>query len=160
MNDPAWTLAASIDQVFATTISAIGLVFSGVGLIMVVRQAKVAQRASDFGALIELERTMREREASLLAADSVDKKKQAFIDFLNFLETIASALNENLLQTTSRTLAEDKLCSSIAVIQNSPAWHYDLQKAVTSSTTFKDLVKFVGKHRKTIDAYVIQLNQQ
>jgi hypothetical protein len=75
MNDPAWTLAASIAQVFATTISAIGLVFSGVGLIMVVRQAKVAQRASDFGALIELERTMREREASLLAADSVDKKK-------------------------------------------------------------------------------------
>jgi hypothetical protein len=49
MNDPAWTLAASIAQVFATTISAIGLVFSGVGLIMVVRQAKVAQRASDFG---------------------------------------------------------------------------------------------------------------
>jgi hypothetical protein len=149
----AWTLASSIAQVFATIIS-------GAGLFMVARQISVAQRATDFEALIQLEKAMRDREAVLLAADSIDKKKQTFFEFLNFLETIAAAVNGKLLQKTSCTMAEDKLCSSIAVIQNSPAWHGELRQAVTSSTTFKELGKFMGKHRETIDAHVFQLNSR
>jgi hypothetical protein len=152
-----WVAETAVAQILATVFSGIGLFVSGIGLFVAAHQTRAARKSSDFETLITLESAIREREGVLLAGDSDAKKSQAFVEFLNFLETVAAALNGKLLQKTTRTLAEDKLCSSIAAIQNSPAWYGELQRAITSSTTFMELAKFISRHRSAIDAHVTQL---
>ncbi|MBM3552584.1 MAG: hypothetical protein FJX45_12655 [Alphaproteobacteria bacterium] len=140
-----WTAAGAVGQWASAAITLVGFLF-------VVRQIGIASKTADLQALQEFVRSATEREACLLGADSDQSKQQAFIEFLNFLEMNAAALNGNLFPRTTRSIAVDKLCTSIVVIQEAPSWHKQFSQAVTASTTFAELAKFMKGQRKSIAA--------
>lgn len=154
-----WTMVAAIGQVIAAGVAAFGLIFAAFGLIFVGRQIRDARKTADLHALQEFLRAVTERE-DRLNADSNEKKLQAFNEFLNFLEVNAAADNNDLFPKTTRLIVVDKLCTSIAVIQEAPDWHRLFCEAVTCSTTFVELHKFMKCNRKAINRRVAELRSK
>lgn len=147
MTDLDWTALAAIGQLAAAAVGLIGLVFVGV-------QVRATRKTSDFQNLLEFDRRAAEREDALLRAETEATKKQAFFEFLNFLETHAAALNAKLLPGKSRQLIREKLINSIAVITEEPPWHQTLFDGVTSPTAFAELAKFMRREKGAIDSLV------
>jgi hypothetical protein len=145
-------MVAAIGQVIAAGIAAFGLIFVGY-------QTRHARKTADLQALVEFLRGVTERE-DRLNAESNGKKRQAFNEFLNFLEAYAAADNRGLLPKTTRSIVVDKLCTSIAVIQEAPDWHGPFCEAVTSSTTFVELGKFMKRNRETINERAAELRSK
>jgi hypothetical protein len=147
-----WTTVAAIGQVIAAGVAAFGLIFVG-------RQIRDARKTADLHALREFLRGVTEHEDRLSNPDSNEKKRQAFNEFLNFLEVNAAADNRNLFPKTTRLIV-DKLSTSIAVIQETPGWRGPFCEAVTSSTTFVELGKFMKRNRKAINDRVAELRSK
>lgn len=143
MSNEEWAIAAAAGQVVAAGAAVLALLFVGV-------QIRVARKTADLQALQEFVRSATEREARLRSA-SDQEKQQAFFEFLNFLEMNAAAVNGGLFHNKSRAMVIDKLCTSIVVIQENPAWHPHFVEAVMTATTFSDLQKFMERERKTIE---------
>ncbi|MFZ3325940.1 MAG: hypothetical protein WA231_08645 [Methylocella sp.] len=146
-------MVAAIGQVIAAGAAAFGLIFVGC-------QIRDARKTADLNALREFLRGVTEREDPLLNADSNEKKRQTFNEFLNFLEINAAADNRGLFPKTTRFIVVEKLCTSIAVIQEAPNWHGPFCEAVTSSTTFVELGKFMKRNRKEINDRVAELRSK
>lgn len=144
-----WTAIGAVGQWASAVIALAGFLFVG-------RQISIAGKTADLQALQEFVRSATEREACLLDADSDQRKQQAFIEFLNFLEMNAAALNGDLFPLTTRSMVIDKLCTSVVVIQEAPSWHQQFSQAVMASTTFAELVKFMKRERKTIAARAVE----
>jgi hypothetical protein len=145
-------MLAAIGQLITAGVAALGLIFVGC-------QIRDARKTADRQALREFLRGVTEREDRLIA-DSNGKKRQAFNEFLNFLEVNAAADNRELFPKTTRSIVVDKLCTSIAVIQEAPDWHGPFCEAVTSSTTFVELGKFMKRNRKAISDRVAELRSK
>jgi ADP-ribosylglycohydrolase len=143
MTNDDWTVVAAIGQAAAAAAAAVGLAFSGF-------QMKAATRVADLQALQEFLRSVTEREALLCEADTDERKARAFNEFLNFLEINAAAVNHGLFPKASREQVVDKLCSSIAVLQEASDWREALRQAVSSSTALLELVEFMRREKKTI----------
>jgi|GEM_PF-4265352 len=146
-------MVAAIGQVIAAGAAAFGLIFVG-------RQIRDARKTADLHALQEFLRGVTEREDRVLTADSNEKKRQAFNEFLNFLEVNAAADNKDLYPKTTSSIVVDKLCTSIAEIQEAPAWHDQICEAVRSSTTFVELGKFMKRNRTAINVRVAELRSK
>jgi hypothetical protein len=142
-------MLAAIGQLITAGVAALGLIFVGC-------QIRDARKTADLQALREFLRGVTERE-DRLTADSNGTKRQAFNEFLNFLEVNAAADNRELFP---RSIVVDKLCTAIAVIQESPDWHGPFCEAVTSSTTFVELGIFMKRNRKTINDRVEELRSK
>jgi hypothetical protein len=121
--------------------------------------ARYARKTADLHALQEFLRGVTEREDRVGNADP-NEKKQAFNELLNFLEANAAADNGDLFPKTTRSIVVDKLCTSIAEIQEAPAWHNQICEAVRSSTTFVELGKFMKRNRKAINDRVAELRSK
>lgn len=145
MSNEEWAIAAAAGQVVAAATAVVALFFVGV-------QIRVARQTADLQALQEFLRSATEREACLRDSETDHKKQQAFWEFLNFLEVNAAAVNGGLFHHVSRSIVVDKLCTSIAVIQENAEWHDQFHQAVTASTTFAELAKFMKRERQTIEA--------
>jgi hypothetical protein len=148
-----WTVAAAASQVVAAVAAVAALIFVGV-------QIRVARQTADLHALQEFMKSATEREASVRDADNDQKKQQAFWEFLNFLEVNAAAFNGGLFHGKSRSIVVDKLCSSIAVIQENTAWHPLFRDAVTTTTTFAELADFMKQKRGIIEARSLELRRK
>ncbi len=146
-------MIAAIGQVIAAGAATLGLFFVGC-------QIRDARKTADLHALQEFLRGITEREDRVLNADSNETKRQAFNEFLNFLEVNAAADNKHLFPKTTRSIVVDKLCTSIAEIQEAPAWHDQICEAVRSSTTFVELGKFMNRNRKAINDRVAELRSK
>jgi hypothetical protein len=129
-----WTKVAAIAQVVATIISGCGLFFVGY-------QIRLAKRGADLQAMQEFLKSATEREERLCEAETDEKKRHAFNEFMNFLEIYAAAANKNLLPNTARNIVVDKLCTSIAVLHGEPAWLDQIGAAIKNSTTFIEVRK-------------------
>ena len=79
----ATDLALAIGQCVAAAAAILGLAFIG-------WQVREARKASDIQSLQAFLRDAKEHEHALLKAESPETKDQAFIEFLNFLETYAT----------------------------------------------------------------------
>jgi len=145
-------MVAAIGQVIAAGAAVFALVYVG-------RQISDARKTADFQALQEFLRSVTERE-DRLNTDSNEKKRQAFNEFLNFLEVHAAVNNNKLFPKTTRSIVVDKLCTSIAEIQEAHAWHDQICEAVRSSTTFVELRKFMKRNRKAINDRVAELRSK
>ena len=96
---------------------------------------------------------MNERETALAEnKDDAPKQLHAFIEFLNFLEIYSAAINARLFVGVAREIVGDKIIDSIVVLNRSPHWHDEIEKSITSATTYKHIRLFIKKHRSTIDA--------
>ena len=143
----ATDLASAIGQCAAAVAAVLGLGFIG-------WQIREARKTSDFQSLQAFLRDTKEHEHALLKAGTAEARDQAFIEFLNFLEAYAAALNGRLFPKITRSIVREKLIDSIAVIEEAPAWHVKLEEAVTSATTFQCLGQFIGNERAVIKAVV------
>lgn len=143
----ATDLASAIGQCVGAAAAILGLGFIG-------WQVREARKTSDIQSLQAFLRDTKEHEHALLEAKTADAKDQAFIEFLNFLEAYAAAINGGLFSKITRDIVREKLIDSIAVITESEAWHAKLVEAVTSETTFQCLRQFAGKEKVAIKAVV------
>ncbi|MGI8569391.1 MAG: hypothetical protein ACR2KT_10140 [Methylocella sp.] len=153
MSNEDWAMVAAVGQAIAAIAAVVGLWFVGC-------QIRYARKTADLQAMQEFFSCITEREDRLINADSNDKKRQAFNELLNFLEVSAAADNNELFPKATRSIVIDKPCTSIAEIQEAPAWHNQICDAVRSSTTFVELGKFMKRNRKAIKDRVVELRSK
>ncbi len=139
-----WEIVSAIGTAAAAVIAALGLGFVGL-------QIREARKSSDIQALSEFLRGATEREEALLVAQDDAARKRAFLEFANFLEVQAAALNGNLYPRVTREIVREKLWDSLAVIESAEPWFDELMAAKSSPTTFKHLLRFRKKERRRID---------
>ena len=148
-----WEVATAIGQVLAGGSAVIGLVFVGL-------QIRAARRTADIQTLQEFNRSTIEREFAFLNADNSNRKEQAFVELLNFLEVNAAAFNGRLLPAVSRKIIRDSLANSIAAIQLAPAWAEKFGDLVRTISTFEELGRFMRTERKAINAIVEMMRKR
>jgi hypothetical protein len=125
---------------------------AGVGLFFTARQVFRARSIAILQALQEFFKASREREEALKTAADEASHRHAFVEFLNFLELYSASSNKQLLSGVARELVTDKLIDDIVVLMQLPAWHPEVERSRTSEVTYKHIVEFISKNRKTIDA--------
>jgi hypothetical protein len=138
----------------------IAAVIAGFGLWFVGCQLRDARKTADLQALQEFFKGVTGQEDRFHNASSDEQKRQAFNEFLNFLEVYSTADNHRLFHDATRLIIVDKLCTSIAQIKEAPSWHNQVGDAVTSSTTFIELRKFIKRNRKEINDRVAELRSK
>ncbi|WID99679.1 hypothetical protein QO058_30220 (plasmid) [Bosea vestrisii] len=138
-------LASAIGQCLSAAAGIFGLGFIG-------WQISVARRTTDLQALQTFLRDAKEHEGALLRAKGQNEleREQAFIEFLNFMEAYAAALNGKLFPKTSRGIVVDKIVDALTLIAGLPEWHDKLEASITSHTTFSALRRFMQKHKKAL----------
>jgi hypothetical protein len=136
---------AALGQCVSAAAGVFGLGFIG-------WQIMVPRRTADLQALQTFLRDAKDHEAALIKARDPGEKDQTFIEYLNFLETYATALNGKLFPATSREIVNDKITDALVVISDSTEWHPKLEAAITSHTTFVALRRFMERNRKAMKA--------
>lgn len=147
-----WEIATAVGQIVAGASAVIGLAFVGL-------QIRASRRAADIQILQEFNRSTVERESAFLNADNDNKKQQAFIEFLNFLEVNAAAFNGELLPSISRKIIRDSLANSIAAIQLAPTWAEKFSDAVRTTSTFDELGRFMKVEKLKIQEILREMQQ-
>jgi hypothetical protein len=147
VTDSDWTRVSAIGQAAAAAISMVALI----GLYF---QIRMTRKSADLKALQDFVQSADQREDRLLDAATDAKKDQAFIEFLNFLETSAGALNHNLFPKTTKKFVRAKVRDSIATIQGVQTWHIKFEQAITTDTTFAELARFMKRDRADIERAV------
>lgn len=84
-------------------------------------------------------------------AVGTEKERAALVDFLNFLETLASMLGESLLPRATRLMVRSILIEAISMIRANSCMHDVLMDSATSPLTYRYLVAFEKKHRRAIE---------
>jgi hypothetical protein len=123
-----------------------------VGLFFTAWQFRRSRKAATLQHLQEFLKSTFEREAALANAEDAEKKRHAFVEYLDFLEVYAAAVNEGLFVGVARELVRDKITDSIVALEHAPEWHAVIENSVTSVITYKYLVRFMVKHRSLLDA--------
>ena len=113
-------------------------------------QIKLARKAADFSTLKNFLRDVKEYQDALLSA-APERKDAAFVEFMNFLEIYALALDQKLVPKVSRKLIAQTLCESLACIWNAPKFHPLIENAYTSPETFEKLIDFAKKNESKIE---------
>ena len=137
-----WVEAAQVGSAIAAAI----------GLFVTAYSVYRSRMVGDLQALQEFLKNVTEREGALLQAPSDDARRQAFNEFMNFLEVYAGAYNRGLFGWGSEKLVRHKLEDSYIELDQSPHSKDKVQKAVDRSTTFIEFRKFVTRHRPEIDS--------
>jgi hypothetical protein len=147
VTDSDWTRVSAIGQAAAAAVSMLALI----GLYF---QIRMTRKSADLKALQDFVQNADQREDRLLDAATDEKRDQAFVEFLNFLETSAGALNDGLFPKTTSKFVREKVRDSIATIQGVSPWHVKFEQAITTDTTFAELAKFMKRNRADIDRVV------
>jgi hypothetical protein len=138
-----WTAAAAVGQLVAAASAVAGLFFLGA-------QVRAGHHISDVQILQEFTRETTARELALLQAETDSHKRRAFVEYLNFLEIYAGAMNGRLLPPVSRKLISDSLSNALATIQTNAAWSEQLFDAIRTTSTFEEIGRFLSENKKII----------
>ena len=126
------------------------------GFVFVGYQIREARKGSELTALLTFFKNVTDAE-DRMQRSAIENKQQVYFEFLNLLETYAAACNSNLLSGKAEDMVVDKLCSSVAVIQDTEELHGAFTIAVTDSSTFEELVKFIKSHRDDISLRTLEM---
>lgn len=128
-----------------------GTVAAAAGLLINAYQTWRTRKTVTLQHLQDFLKAMNEREAALaMNKDDAAKQLHAFIEFLNFLEIYSAAINSRLFVGVAREIVQEKILDSIVELEHLPHWHEEIEKSITSATTYKHLRRFIGTHRRTI----------
>jgi hypothetical protein len=130
-------------QIVSSSAAAIGLFFTA-------WQFWRSRKTTTLQNLQEFFKSVIEREAALAHAPTDEKKRHAFVEYLDFLEVYSAAVVGGLFIGVAKELVRDKLMDSIITLERAPDWHDIIVKSVTSEITYKYLRRFVEKHRKIL----------
>lgn len=96
---------------------------------------------------------MNEREAALFAAiGDEDNQRHAFVEYLNFLEIYSAALNSGLMIGVAQEIVSDKVLDSIVAVESHSHWHDEIERSITSGTTYRHIGLFMKRQRGTLVA--------
>jgi hypothetical protein len=138
-----WTAAAAVGQLFAAAAAIAGLFFLGA-------QVRAGRRVADVQILQEFARETTAREYALVQAEGDAQKQRAFVEYLNFLEIYAGAMNGKLLPSMSRKLIGDSLSNARATIQTNATWSDQFAAAIRTTSTFDEVGRFLSENRKAV----------
>jgi len=139
-------------QLVSSAAAACGLFVAACQMYRARVAAEQSRRVADLQALQKFFDDVFEREAALHGASGDGAtQRHAFNDLLTFLEVYASAHNKNLFGSGSEEMVRHKLEDSVIELEAAEAWHPLIETALDRSTTFAELVKFIGRHKSEID---------
>lgn len=128
-----------------------GTFAAALGLLLNAWQFSRSRRTAALQQIQDFYKSTTERELALANANGDERKlRHAFIEFLNFLEVYAAAINGKMFFGIAREIVSDKLIDSIVVLEGSRQWHDEIEKSITSVVTYKHLRLFITQHRRTI----------
>lgn len=137
------TLAA-LATITAAVLAAVGLIGTAWS---VWQQAK----SNDLNSLLQVTNQLREAEARLMGCEAdPDRHDAEVVNYLNLLETFATAVNAKLFGKATRKIAQDRLVNDIAILLTNEASRSRIEAAMTSNSTFRELGRFSAKHRRQI----------
>lgn len=123
---------------------------AAVGLILTAWQFWRTRKTTTLQHLQDFYKATIERESSLAHAADDQRKRHAFVEYLDFLEVYSAAVNDGLFIGVARELVRDKIIDSIITLERAPQWHEEIEKSVTSAITYKYLLKFIDQNRKSL----------
>ena len=94
--------------------------------------------------------SVKDYERILLQESDAGKKNAAFIDYMNFLEACAAALNEQKFQELTRKMVHEKVATSLSIFWAREEYRTKISSAITSPDTFEELRKFIENNKSTI----------
>lgn len=121
-----------------------------VGLGFISWQIARARQAFDLQTIQAFLKETKEYERSLLCSDP-NEFETAFIEYLNFLEAYAAALNTKLVPSVSSDIINKSVVDSLAVINRSGTSKKMLKNAISSPDTFEHLNKLFEKNKEHIE---------
>jgi hypothetical protein len=124
---------------------------AAIGLFFTAWQFWRSRRTTSLQHLQEFFKSTIEREAALAHASDDQKRRHAFIEYLDFLEVYSAAVIGGLFIGVAKELVRDKLIDSIITLERARQWHEVIQDSVTSVITYKYLIRFIAKHRTVLD---------
>jgi hypothetical protein len=124
---------------------------AAIGLFVTAWQFSRSRKTTTLQHLQEFFKSTIEREAALANATDNEKRRHAFVEYLDFLEVYSAAAIGGLFIGVAKELVRDKLIDSIITLERAPQWHDVIQNSVTSVITYKYLIKFMAKNRKVLD---------
>jgi hypothetical protein len=124
---------------------------AAIGLFFTAWQFWRSRKATTLQHLQEFFKSTIEREAALAHAIDDQKRRHAFVEYLDFLEVYSAAVIDGLFIGVAKELVRDKLIDSIITLERAEQWHDVIQNSVTSVITYKYLIRFIAKHRRVLD---------
>lgn len=126
-------------------------VLAAIGLIATASSVRSQARSNDLNSLFQVTNQLREAEARLGAAAVDPKANDAeLVNYLNLMETLATAVNGSLFGKATRKIASNRLMIDIAILLAHERTRMRIEKAITSETTFQELGRFGRAHRAEI----------
>jgi hypothetical protein len=132
---------------YAQIVSSVG---AAIGLFLTAWQFWRSRKTATLQHLQDFFKSVIEREAALAHALDDQRKRHAFIEYLDFLEVYSAAVIGGLFVGVANELVRDKLIDSIITLERAPDWHEVIVGSVTSVITYKYLRRFMEKHRKIL----------
>lgn len=126
-------------------------VLAAVGLLATAWSVRGQARSNDLNALFLIANQLREAEARLLnCATDHERRNEEVVNYLNLLETIATALNSGLFRKATSKIAKDRLANDIAILLANEETRTRIETAITSEDTFRELGRFERNNRQKI----------
>lgn len=126
-------------------------VLAAVGLIGTAWSVRQQARSNDLNSLFQVANQLREAEARLMGCGAdPDRHDAEVVNYLNLLETFATAVNAKLFGKATRNIAQDRLVNDIAILLTNDASRARIEAAMTSVSTFPELGRFSTRHRRPI----------
>lgn len=133
----------------AATVAA--ALFAAGGLFATALSLRIQARSNDLSSLFYVANQLREGESNLMSSRADPESHNVeLVNYINLLETFATAVNARLFGTATRKIAEDRLVNDIAILLASEPSRAKIEAAITSDSTFRELVQFETGHRKRI----------
>jgi len=112
-------------------------------------------RSLDLQTLASLSNDMQRAEERLANSKSDPEAfGQAFVHYANWLEVMATSLNNGLMNPVTARLARNRLIEDLAIFQSQPGAIKLLESSLDAPATFSDLREFIRRNRKDFDAAV------
>jgi hypothetical protein len=123
---------------------------AAIGLFLTAWQFWRTRKTTTLQHLQDFFKSVIDREAAFAHATDPEKRRHAFVEYLDFLEVYSAAIMGGLFIGVAKELVQDKLIDSIITLERAPDWHDTIVSSVTSDITYKYLRKFAAKHRKLL----------
>lgn len=134
-------------EVLSLLIQALAALAAVAALFFIGIQIKHARKTADLQTLQTFLKDTREHDRAFAEARTSEEQNHAFVEYLNFLETYAAAINGGLIPEVSQPIVHEKILDSAEIIKRNRDWHDQFVDAVSSDSTFEHLAKLTRENQ-------------
>ncbi|MBK1622647.1 hypothetical protein [Afifella marina] len=141
------------EAAFTQLAAVAGTFLAAGGLIATVLSIRQNTRSNDLRSLFDIVTSIRDAEMRLRAAQNEPPRLDAEIaNYLNLLEVLAAAVNDDLFGPVARRVAVDRLVKDLAFFRSIPAMRERLDREMQTAETFSEIRKFFQRNERAIKA--------